>query len=54
MIAYVTKAKVLKKYNLESLECVFTGGTKISPKILNEFKDNLPNTQVVVLYGKIN
>ena len=52
-VAYYVKSKVLwtNKYELKSLKSIWTGGSKIASKIIEDFKKSLPHVNVVNSYG---
>lgn len=51
MINVLNKAGVFKRYGLESLELIQTGGSKINREVFEEFQNSLPHTLVIQGYG---
>ena len=51
MINVFNKSGVFKKYGLESLKLIQTGGSKINRDIFDEFQNDIPNTKVIQGYG---
>ena len=51
MLAQLCKSGVLKKYNLESLEYVAVGGSKVNEELWKELKYNLPKATLHQGYG---
>ena len=53
MLAQLCKSGVLKKYNLESLEYVTIGGSKVNEKLWKELKCALPKATLLQVYGNL-
>ena len=51
MLAQLCNTGVLKRYNLESLECVTLGGSKPNEKLWNELKYALPKATLLQVFG---
>ena len=55
MIGHYVKSGVLKTkmYNLNTLKVVMSGGAKLTKNTIEEFKNSLPHTSFVNLFGSI-
>lgn len=52
MVTHFCKSDLFKKYKLESVQAIFTGGAKVSKEILEEFKNKIPNATLTQGYGE--
>ncbi|XP_058799253.1 uncharacterized protein LOC131668820 [Phymastichus coffea] len=50
-INYFCKGDLFKNYDLQSLELIVTGGVRVSPQLLEEFKRKVPNALTIMNYG---
>lgn len=52
MINRLVGSDYIKKYSLQSLKVILSGGTSINPKVQEKLKYTLPHVQVSQCYGK--
>ncbi|XP_016838387.1 4-coumarate--CoA ligase 1 [Nasonia vitripennis] len=50
-MGHMLKTNALKRYDLHSLKLICSGGSKVSIELLQGFRDALPNTLVLQVYG---
>lgn len=52
MVTHFCKSNVFKKYKLESIQMILTGGAKVSSEILQELKNSIPHITLIQGYGE--